>query len=113
MTRVARRYTPAPPPVRIERLAVKLLVWSLIGLLVVLHQDIWFWGSDDLLFGFLPVALGYHAAISLAASAVWLLAVNVAWPVDDDLLPASERPIPKQKTNWRQAGGDDMQGAPA
>lgn len=109
-----RGYTPGP-----SRLApvsgppVKILVWSLIALLVVVHQDVWLWNSDGLLFGFLPVALGYHACISLAASAVWLLAVNVAWPADEDAVPASERPIPKQKTNWRHAGGDDMQGAPA
>ena len=92
---------------------MKILVWSLIGLLVVLHQDVWLWGSDGLAFGFLPVTLLYHACISVGATLVWLLAVNVAWPVDDDLVPASERPIPKEKTNYRHAGGDDMQGAPA
>ena len=92
---------------------MKFLVWSLVALLVVAHQDVWFWGDDRLAFGVLPVALLYHAGISVAASAVWLLAVNVAWPVDDDLVPASERPVPKEKTNWRHAGGDDMQGAPA
>ena len=92
---------------------MKLLVWSLIALLVVLHQDVWFWGDDRLLLGFLPITLGYQACISLAASLVWLLAVNVAWPVDDEKLPAHERPVPKQKINPRLAGGDEMQGAPA
>ena len=101
---------------------MKYLVWGLVALLVVLHQDVWLWGSDDLAFGFLPVTLLYHACISLAAGAVWLLAINVAWPVDDDedpnadrlAVPASERPIPKEKTNWRQAAGsEDVQGAPA
>ncbi|MEM9700934.1 MAG: DUF3311 domain-containing protein [Planctomycetota bacterium] len=96
---------------------MKILVWSLIALLVVLHQDVWFWDSDDLIFGFMPITLLYHAGISVAASGLWLLAVNVAWPADEDLMdepvPASERPIPKEKTNWRHAGGDDMQGAPA
>ena len=92
---------------------MKILVWSLVALLVVLHQDVWLWGDDRLLFGFLPVTLGYQACISLGASLVWLLAVNVAWPVDEDLIPAAERPIPKEKTNPRFAGGDDVQGAPA
>ncbi|NNJ26439.1 DUF3311 domain-containing protein [Alienimonas chondri] len=102
---------------------MKILVWSLIALLVVLHQDVWFWDADRLIFGFMPVALLYHACISVAASGLWLLAVNVAWPADDELIdepavggtriPASERPVPKEKTNPRFAGGDDMQGAPA
>ena len=92
---------------------MKALVWSLVALLVVLHQDVWFWDDDRLIFGFLPITLLYHACISLGATLVWLLAVNVAWPVDDDLVPASERPIPKEKVNPRFAGGDDVQGAPA
>ena len=92
---------------------MKILVWSLVGVLVVLHQDVWFWGDDRLAFGFLPVTLLYHACISVAASLVWLLAVNVAWPVDDELIPASERPVPREKVNPRFAGGDGVQGAPA
>ena len=94
---------------------MKALVWSLVALLVVLHQDVWFWDDDGLALGFLPVALVYHACISVAASAVWLLAVNVAWPGDDvdDRLPANERPVPKERTNPRFASGGDMQGAPA
>ncbi|MFH5805254.1 DUF3311 domain-containing protein [Alienimonas sp. DA493] len=109
---------------------MKILVWSLVALLVVLHQDVWFWGDDRLIFGFMPITLLYQACISLGASLVWLLAVNVAWPVDEELIPdpvpgadpkgpgtdrvpVSERPIPKEKINPRHAGGDDMQGAPA
>ena len=92
---------------------MKLLVWSLVALLVVAHQDVWFWGDDRLILGFLPITLLYHAGISVAASLVWLLAVNVAWPIDEGDVPAAERPIPKTKTNPRLAGGDDVQGAPA
>ena len=92
---------------------MKIVVWSLIALLVVLHQDVWLWGDDRLLFGFLPITLGYQACISLAASLVWLLAVNFAWPVEDEPRPAAERPVPTEKINPRHAGGDDMQGAPA
>ena len=95
---------------------MKKVVWGLVLLLVVLHQDIWMWDNDGLAFGFLPVTLLYHAGISVAASAVWLLAVRFAWPVEEDespAVPASERPVPKTKVNPRFAGGDDVQGAPA
>jgi hypothetical protein len=50
--------------------------------LLILHQDNWFWESDRLVFGFMPIALFYHACISLAAGAVWFLATRVAWPRD-------------------------------
>ena len=102
---------------------MKPLVWSLVALLVVLHQDVWFWDDDWLVFGFLPVALLYHALLSVAASLVWLLAVNVAWPVDEEVeerlaaakLAAADRPVPKEKVNWRQGGDsrDVIEGAPA
>ena len=94
---------------------MKALVWSLVALLVVFHQDVWLWGDDTLVLGFIPIGLFYHACLSVAASAVWLLAVNVAWPGDDvdDKLPASERPVPREKVNPRFAAGGDVQGAPA
>ena len=100
-------------------------MWGLVLLLVVLHQDFWLWDDSDLVFGFLPVTLLYHACISLAAGVVWYLATLWAWPIDPDaakrIVPASERPIPeerpvpKEKTNWRQGGrGRDVnEGAPA
>ncbi len=59
---------------------MKNVVWGLVLLLVVLHQDFWNWDNDRLVFGFIPVALAYHAAISLAASVVWLIAAIGAWP---------------------------------
>ena len=98
---------------------MKPLVWVLLIGLVVAHQDVWLWDDDGLAFGFLPVTLLYQAGISVGATLVWLLAVNVAWPVDDSeerrLVPASERPIPQEKPNWRQGGADPdaVQGAPA
>ena len=98
---------------------MKLLVWVLLIGLVVAHQDVWFWDDAGLAFGFLPVTLLYHAGISLGATLVWLLAATFAWPVDESeerrLVPANERPIPKEKTNWRQGGADPdaVAGAPA
>jgi hypothetical protein len=63
---------------------MKYVVWTLIALLIVLHQDVWFWDDRRLVFGFLPVSLAYHMALSLAAAAVWYLATIFAWPVRDE-----------------------------
>jgi hypothetical protein len=52
-----------------------------VGLLYVLHQDLWFWhDARPLVFGFLPIGLFYHAAFTVAsAGALWLV-VTLAWP---------------------------------
>ncbi|MGI9453591.1 MAG: DUF3311 domain-containing protein [Pirellulales bacterium] len=57
-------------------------VWALILFLIIAHQDIWFWDDTTLVFGFLPVALAYHACISLAAAFTWYLATRFCWPSD-------------------------------
>lgn len=54
----------------------------LVLVLVVLHQDNWFWEDDTLVFGFMPIGLFYHACISIAASAVWFWATRYSWPVE-------------------------------
>ena len=59
---------------------MKKLVVILVVLLLVLHQDFWFWGDTRLVFGFLPVTLFYHAGISVAAAITWYLAIRYAWP---------------------------------
>jgi len=56
------------------------VVWMLVVLLFVLHQDFWFWDDRTPVFGFLPIGLFYHAMFSLAAAGVWALAVKFAWP---------------------------------
>jgi hypothetical protein len=69
---------------------MKYVVWSLVALLLILHQDYWQWGIATLDFGFLPRSLTYHACISIASAAVWLLATKFCWPsgleaaADDD-----------------------------
>ena len=68
---------------------MKYFVWVLVVFLIVLHQDNWNWHKDDLIFGFLPIGLAWHAGISIAASCVWLLATMVAWPQEDSLDPPS------------------------
>lgn len=64
---------------------MKYLIWILVALLVVLHQDYWQWNNATLDFGFLPRALTYHMGISIAAGIVWFLAIKFCWPesVDD------------------------------
>lgn len=61
---------------------MKYVVWGLILFLVVIHQDIWNWNNDRLVFGFVPITLAFHAGISIAASVVWLIAATMAWPID-------------------------------
>ena len=58
------------------------LVWLLIVLLLVLHQDNWLWDDGTLVLGFMPVGLFYHACISVAAAIVWLMATKFCWPQD-------------------------------
>jgi len=64
---------------------VKYVVWGLVVLLMILHQDIWFWNDDHLVFGFFPITLLYHACISIGASITWYLATVYAWPQFDEI----------------------------
>ena len=48
--------------------------------LAVLHQDVWNWDKPDLVFGFMPIGLAYHAAYSLVAAAFWAGVMKFAWP---------------------------------
>lgn len=63
---------------------VPRVAWLLVVLLLVLHQDWWLWENDELLWGFLPVGLGWHVGISLLAAAFWALACFVWWPRELD-----------------------------
>ena len=54
-----------------------LVIFIALG---VLHQDVWNWDNADLVFGFMPVGLAYHAAYSLIAAAFWAVVMKFAWP---------------------------------
>jgi hypothetical protein len=56
-----------------------LLVVAVLALYVA-HQDIWFWRSAHLVFGFIPIGLFYHGCFSVAASLLMWLLVTFAWP---------------------------------
>lgn len=53
----------------------KKLFWLAFAALVVLHHDWWYWNDGTLVFGFLPVGLAYHVGYSIAATALWAVAV--------------------------------------
>ena len=56
------------------------IIAALVVLLLIAHQDNWFWTDNTLVFGFLPIGLFWHACISVAAAATWWLATQIAWP---------------------------------
>ncbi len=61
-------------------LFMKGLVIGGFILLAILHQDTWNWDKADLVFGFLPVGLAYHAAYSVVVALFWAFVVKVNWP---------------------------------
>ena len=63
---------------------MKKVVVVLFLLMLVLLQDTWFWGSDSMVFGFLPVGLAYHALFSIGCAVLGVLAIRFAWPRDDE-----------------------------
>ena len=59
---------------------MKLVLALLVVVVLLLHQDFWFWGDRGLVFGFLPVGLAYHVGYTLAVVALMVLLVRFAWP---------------------------------
>lgn len=51
-----------------------------VAVLYILHQDIWFWRSSYLVFGFVPIGLFYHGVFAVAAALLMWLLVTYAWP---------------------------------
>ena len=71
------------------------VAWGLVILLGILHYDFWFWGDRTLVFGFLPIGLGFHAAFSVAAAVAWALVVRFAWP--ERLEAWAEQPLDRDE----------------
>ena len=59
---------------------MKRFAWGVVLALAILHHDFWLWDDRRLVFGWLPVGLGYHVLLSLAAGAAWALVCRCAWP---------------------------------
>ena len=79
------------------------IIWGLVVLLIILHQDNWLWENGTLVFGFMPIGLVYHACISVCAAITWFLATKFAWPDVDDSDPAittasAATAVPSQET---------------
>ena len=56
------------------------VVWVLVVALGFLHNDLWWWNDNTLVFGFMPMGLAFHALFSILAAGVWALALKWAWP---------------------------------
>lgn len=82
---------------------MKKVVWGLVVLLIVLHQDVWLWDNDTLVAGFMPITLLFHAGISVAAAVTWFLATKHAWPTFEDV-PAQA--VPAENSAAAETGGD-------
>lgn len=86
------------------------LAWSLVIAAAILHTDLWAWEDDTLVFGFMPMALAYHAGISILAAIAWALVVRFAWP--EGVEEWAARPHPDAERRVREAaprrapGGD-------
>jgi len=81
------RSTPAPGEEKSSTNRSSVGPWLVAGivlLLLILHQDNWFWTDETLVFGFMPVGLFWHACLSIAASVTWFLATKIAWPIDEE-----------------------------
>jgi hypothetical protein len=64
---------------------MRKVIYGLIILLMIVHQDFWWWDTPrPLVFGFIPVGLAYHALVSVLAATLWGLAVKYCWPVGVD-----------------------------
>lgn len=74
---------------------MKMIIWALVAILIIIHQDFWYWNDDTLVFGFMPIGLFYHVCISIAAGIVWSLACVFAWPEGIDDFGDSEQPSSK------------------
>ncbi|EMI52754.1 DUF3311 domain-containing protein [Rhodopirellula sallentina] len=60
------------------------IIAALVLLLLILHQDNWFWTDGRLVFGVIPVGLFWHACLSIGASFTWFLATRIAWPIEPE-----------------------------
>ena len=58
----------------------KILLVVAVVALYILHQDMWFWRSSYLVFGFIPIGLFYQGCFSVAAALLMWLLVTFAWP---------------------------------
>lgn len=61
---------------------MKNLLTLIAFVMLLLHQDFWLWENTNLILGFLPTGLAYHACFSMAVAVLAVLAIRFAWPHD-------------------------------
>ena len=55
------------------------LLFLIISIFYVLHNDYWLWSNPRLIIG-LPISLVYHIGYCLMSSLLMILLVKFAWP---------------------------------
>ena len=84
----------------------RILLATLVLGLYVLHQDWWNWASArPLLFGFLPLGLGYHALFSVACAICMALCVRLAWPAHLEALVEESARSPREASGSEEPRG--------
>ena len=62
---------------------MKTVVYGLLGLLCVLHTDVWYWDDPRMVLG-APIGFTYHVLWTLVVTGTFWLAVRYAWPTELD-----------------------------
>jgi hypothetical protein len=76
-----------------------LVIAVLALLLLILHQDYWLWDNKTLVFDILPIGLFWHICISLAATFLWYLATQIAWPLrEEDRIGGTKAPAQEDRS---------------
>ncbi len=91
---------------------MRKLIYGLVILLAILHQDFWWWDNKALVFGFMPLGLFYHTVFSCLAALVWFGATKLAWPSEieawaeapDDAPPPAPTIVPGSGSAQPQGG---------
>ena len=57
---------------------LKWILYLLLAVLFILHNDFWFWGTSKIVLG-LPIGLLYHILFCFAASVLMFSIVKFMW----------------------------------
>ena len=60
---------------------MKAVVYGLLGLLCVLHTDVWYWDDPRMVLG-APIGFTYQVLWTLIVTGAFWLAVRYAWPTE-------------------------------
>jgi len=97
-------------PIKRSSTTGRNIIILLAILLGILHQDFWFWDSDTMVMGFMPIGLAYHALYSIMAAALWALAIKIAWPYDLERLAEDTPSANKPKEGFDAEEAEDADG---